>query len=90
MLKRFLTGFGLMLLYMLVLAAVLLLAILLAGDNETLILITVLVMLVLAYFALFTSGTLLGVLASYRDRLFPLLLWLSLFVVQLLITHFLL
>jgi hypothetical protein len=45
MLKRFLTVFGLMLLYMLVLAAVLLLAILLAGDNETLILVTVLVML---------------------------------------------
>jgi hypothetical protein len=48
MLKRFLTVFGLMLLYMLVLAAVLLLGILLAGDNDTLILIMVLVMLVLA------------------------------------------
>ena len=48
MLKRFLTVFGLMLLYMLVLAGVLLLVILLAGENDTLILIMVLVMMVLA------------------------------------------
>jgi len=48
MLKRFLTVFGLMLLYMLVLAGILLLVILLAGENDTLILITVLVMMVLA------------------------------------------
>jgi hypothetical protein len=40
--------FGLMLLYMLVLAGILLLVILLAGENDTLILITVLVMMVLA------------------------------------------
>jgi hypothetical protein len=48
MLKRFLTVFGLMLLFMAVLAVVLLLVILLAGDNDTLILIAVLVMMVLA------------------------------------------
>lgn len=48
MLKRFLTVFGLMLLYMLVLAGILALVILLAGENDTLILITVLVMMVLA------------------------------------------
>ena len=49
MLKRFLTVFGLMLLYMAVLAGILLLVILLVGEeNDTLILITVLVMMVLA------------------------------------------
>lgn len=49
MLKRFLTVFGLMLLYMAVLAGILALVILLVGEeNETLILISVLVMMVLA------------------------------------------
>jgi hypothetical protein len=49
MLKRFLAVFGLMLLYMAVLAGILLLVILLVGEeNDTLILISVLVMMVLA------------------------------------------
>ena len=48
MLRRFLAVFGLILLYMLVLALVMLPVLLLAGDNDTLILITVLVMLVVA------------------------------------------
>ena len=52
--------------------------------------LAILVLLALSYLALFSSNTVLGHLASFRDRLFPLVWWMTILFLQLLLTQMLL